>query len=116
MATGYTWVLTLVALVVVIGILRYASRLVSTWWIVGIALVLGGAIGNLIDRMLRSPGPLRGHVVDFVSVGWWPVFNVADSAVVCGAILLVGLSVLGYEYDGSRTGFAARRESGDDDA
>jgi len=116
MATGYTWVLTLVALVVVIGILRYASRLVSTWWIVGIALVLGGAIGNLIDRMLRSPGPLRGHVVDFVSVGWWPVFNVADSDVVCGAILLVGLSVLGYEYDGSRTGFAARRESGDDDA
>ena len=124
MATGYTWVLTLVALVVVIGILRYASRLVSTWWIVGIALVLGGAIGNLIDRMLRSPGPLRGHVVDFVSVGWWPVFNVADSAVVCGAILLVVLSLLGYEYDGSRTGFAARglsetgthAENGENDA
>lgn len=118
MATGYTWVLTLVALVVVIGILRYASRLVSTWWIVGIALVLGGAIGNLIDRMLRSPGPLRGHVVDFVSVGWWPVFNVADSAVVCGAILLVVLSLLGFEYDGSHTGFAARNrpEAGDDDA
>ncbi|GAB05524.1 signal peptidase II [Gordonia amarae] len=118
MATGYTWVLTLVALVVVIGILRYASRLVSTWWIVGIALVLGGAIGNLIDRMLRSPGVLRGHVVDFVSVGWWPVFNVADSAVVCGAILLVVLSLLGFEYDGSRTGFAARNRpgAGDDDA
>lgn len=121
MATGYTWVLTLVALVVVIGILRYASRLVSTWWIVGIALVLGGAIGNLVDRMLRSPGVLRGHVVDFVSVGWWPVFNVADSAVVCGAILLVALSVFGFEYDGSRTGFAARKaaasaEGGDEDA
>ena len=72
--------------------------------------MLGGAIGNLIDLHVASPDPLRGHVVDFVSVGWWPVFNVADLAVVCAARLLVGLSVLGYEYDdGSRTGFAARR-------
>ncbi|WP_237421660.1 signal peptidase II [Gordonia sp. SID5947] len=109
MASGYTWVLTVVALVVVIGIIRYSSRLRSAWWIVGLGLVLGGAMGNLADRIFRSPGPLRGHVVDFVSVGWWPVFNVADSAVVCGAVLLVALSLLGFEYDGSRTGWAARR-------
>lgn len=108
MASGYTWVLSLVALGVVVAILRYSGRLRSMPWIVGLALVLGGALGNLIDRFFRSPGPLRGHVVDFVSVGWWPVFNVADSAVVCGAILLVGLSLLGYEYDGTRSGFAAR--------
>ncbi|MGC4959903.1 signal peptidase II [Gordonia sp. DT218] len=109
MASGYTWVLTVVALVVVLGIIRYSSRLRSAWWIVGLGLVLGGAMGNLADRIFRAPGPLRGHVVDFVSVGWWPVFNVADSAVVCGAILLVALSLLGFEYDGSRTGWAARR-------
>ena len=109
MASGYTWVLTVIALAVVAGIIRYSSRLRSWWWVVGLGLVLGGATGNLVDRIFRAPGPLRGHVVDFISVGWWPVFNVADSAVVCGAILLVALSVLGFEYDGTRTGFAARR-------
>ncbi len=66
----------------------------------GLALVLGGALGNLTDRLFRSPGPLQGHVVDFVSVGWWPVFNVADSAIVCGAILLVALTIFGVEPDG----------------
>ncbi|AZG43727.1 Lipoprotein signal peptidase [Gordonia insulae] len=115
-ASGYTWVLTIVALVVVIGIVRYSSRLRSAWWILGLGLVLGGAMGNLADRIFRSPGPLRGHVVDFVSVGWWPVFNVADSAVVCGAVLLVILSLLGFEYDGSRTGWAARHDHDDQPA
>ncbi|UVF78319.1 signal peptidase II [Gordonia mangrovi] len=110
MAAGYTWVLTIVALLVVIGIIRYSSRLRSAWWVLGLGLVLGGAMGNLADRLFRAPGPLRGHVVDFVSVGWWPVFNVADSAVVCGAVLLVVLSLLGFEYDGSRSGWAARRQ------
>ncbi|NED60116.1 signal peptidase II, partial [Streptomyces sp. SID10244] len=66
MASGYTWVLTVVALVVVLGIIRYSSRLRSAWWIVGLGLVLGGAMGNLADRIFRAPGPLRGHVVDFV--------------------------------------------------
>ncbi len=99
MATGYTWVLTLVALGVVAGIIWMGRRLVSTWWAVGLGMILGGALGNLIDRIFRSPGPLRGHVVDFLSIGWWPVFNVADPAVVGGAILLVGLSLFGYEFD-----------------
>lgn len=99
MATGYTWVLTLVALGVVIGIIWMGRRLVSPWWAVGLGMILGGALGNLVDRMFRSPGPMRGHVVDFFSVGWWPVFNVADPAVVGGAILLVGLSLFGYDFD-----------------
>lgn len=116
MASGYTWVLSIVALVVVIGIFRYSSRLRSMWWIAGLGLVLGGAMGNLGDRLFRAPGPLRGHVVDFISVGWWPVFNIADSAVVCGAILLVALSLLGFEYDGSRTGWAARHAQSADGA
>jgi signal peptidase II len=102
MATGMTWLLTIIAVAVVIGVIRMARRLRSPWWALGLGLVLGGAIGNLIDRFFRSPGPLRGHVVDFVSVGWWPVFNVADSAVVCGAILMIALTLFGYEPDGSR--------------
>lgn len=103
MATGYTWVLTLIAIAVVIGIVWMGRRLVSPWWAVGLGMILGGALGNLVDRFFRSPGPLRGHVVDFLSIGWWPVFNVADPAVVGGAILLVALSVFGVDYDSRRT-------------
>lgn len=112
-ATGYTWVLTIVAAAVVVGIIRFSGRLRSAWWAVGLGLVLGGALGNLVDRFFRSPGPLRGHVVDFVSVGWWPVFNVADSAVVCGAILLVALTVFGVEIDGTRTPSGRSKRSAD---
>ena len=99
MATGYTWMLTLVAMGVVVGIIWMGRRLVSPWWAVGLGLILGGALGNLVDRFFRAPGPLRGHVVDFLSIGWWPVFNGADPAVVGGAMLLVALSVFGYEFD-----------------
>lgn len=107
MATGYTWMLTLIATCVVVGIFWMGRRLVSPWWAVGLGMILGGATGNLVDRFFRSPGPLRGHVVDFLSVGWWPVFNVADPAVVGGAILLVVLSVFGYDFD-----TAGRRKAG----
>lgn len=101
---GYTWILTIIALCVVIGIIKFASRLRSVWWAIGLGLVLGGAMGNLVDRLFRSPGPLRGHVVDYISVGWWPVFNMADSAVVGGAIVLVVLTLFGFEIDGTRAG------------
>nr|WP_296771955.1 signal peptidase II [Rhodococcus sp. (in: high G+C Gram-positive bacteria)] len=103
MATGMTWLLTIVAVCVVIGVIRIGRTLRSPWWALGLGLVLGGALGNLIDRFFRAPGPLQGHVVDFVSVGWWPVFNVADSSIVCGAILLVVLSLFGFEPNGERT-------------
>jgi signal peptidase II len=99
MATGYTWVLTLIATGVVIGIIWMGRRLVSPLWAIGLGMILGGAMGNLVDRFFRSPGPLRGHVVDFLSIGWWPVFNVADPSVVGGAILLVGLSLFGFDFD-----------------
>ena len=99
MATGYTWVLTLVATGVVIGIIWMGRRLVSPWWAIGLGMILGGALGNLVDRFFRAPGPLSGHVVDFLSIGWWPVFNVADPAVVGGAILLVILSLFGFDFD-----------------
>jgi signal peptidase II len=99
MGTSYTWILTLVASGVVVGIIWMGRRLVSPWWALGLGMILGGALGNLVDRFFRAPGPLRGHVVDFLSIGWWPVFNVADPAVVGGAILLVALSLFGYDFD-----------------
>ncbi|NLE81069.1 MAG: signal peptidase II [Rhodococcus sp.] len=104
MATGMTWLLTLVAVAVVIAVVRIGRTLHSWWWAFGLGLVLGGALGNLIDRFFRSPGFLQGHVVDFVSIGWWPVFNVADSAIVCGAILLVALTLFGIEPSDTRKG------------
>ncbi len=103
LATGMTWVLTLVAIAVVVGIVRFARRLGSRGWALALGLVLGGALGNLADRFFRGPGPLEGHVVDFVSVGWWPVFNAADSAICCGGALLVILALWGIEIDGGRT-------------
>jgi signal peptidase II len=112
MATGYTWLLTLIASGVVIGIFWMGRRLVSPWWAVGLGMILGGAMGNLVDRFFRSPGPLRGHVVDFLSVGWWPVFNVADPSVVGGAILLVVLSIFGFDFDTIGRRSAADRNTG----
>ncbi|MEO9223135.1 MAG: signal peptidase II [Mycobacteriaceae bacterium] len=112
-ATGMTWVLTIVAAAVVIAIVRMARRLRSVGWAWGLGLVLGGALGNLIDRIFRAPGVLQGHVVDFVSVilpgGYhWPVFNIADSCIVTGGILLVVLAFRGREPDGTR---ATRKHS-----
>lgn len=100
MATGMTWLLTILAVVVTVVVVRIGGRLRSAWWVLGLGLVLGGAVGNLIDRIFRSPGPMRGHVVDFVSVGWFPIFNVADSAVVCGAILIVALNIFNVDPGG----------------
>lgn len=100
-AEGATVLFTGVAAVVVVVILRVSRRLESTGWAVSLGLLLGGAAGNLVDRLLRSPGPARGAVVDFIDLGWWPSFNVADSAIVCGALLAVVLSLRGVEIDGS---------------
>ena len=106
-AEGWTIVFSLVAVVVAVVIVRTARRLYSTGWAVTLGLVLGGAIGNLIDRIFRDPGFLRGGVVDFLSVfgpdgSVWPVFNVADSAIVCGGILGALLALRGIDFDGSR--------------
>jgi signal peptidase II len=107
LATGYTWVLSLVAVAVVVVIARIARRLRSTGWAVALGLVLGGALGNLADRIFRAPGPLQGHVVDVVSLfapdgSVWPVFNLADSSIVTGGVLLVLLALTGRELDGTR--------------
>jgi signal peptidase II len=115
LATGYTWVLTLVAAAVVVVIIRVSRRLRSTGWAVSLGLILGGALGNLTDRIFRAPGPLQGHVVDTVSLfapdgRVWPVFNLADACIVTGGVLLVLLALLGRELDGTRS--SSRKTSG----
>jgi len=98
--TSVTVVFTLIALGVIVAILRTARRLRSIPWAVTLGLLLGGAAGNLGDRLFRSPGFLRGHVVDWIELPHWPVFNVADSAICCGGALMVLLTVLGLRPDG----------------
>jgi signal peptidase II len=92
---GYTPVLAILAIVITVLIARAVRRATDRWVIIGLVLVLGGALGNLTDRLVRSPGFLRGHVVDFVAIGWWPLFNVADSCVTIGAIVLVVRTMFG---------------------
>jgi len=100
--TSVTVVFTLIALAVIVAILRTARRLRSVPWAVTLGLLLGGAAGNLGDRLFRSPGFLRGHVVDWIELPHWPVFNVADSCIVCGGVLAVLLAARGISIDGTR--------------
>ena len=90
---GMTPVLAVGAVIVTFVLARVLQRTTDGVLVVALTLVLGGALGNLVDRFARAPGFLRGHVVDFISVGWWPVFNVADSCVSIGAVLLIARSL-----------------------
>jgi signal peptidase II len=81
-----------------------ARRLGSSAWALSLGLLLGGALGNLTDRVFRSPGPGRGAVVDWIDFRIWPVFNLADSGIVVGGLLAVLLSFRGVELDGTRKG------------
>jgi signal peptidase II len=103
LAGGATVLFSAVALVVVVAVLRTARRLYSLPWALALGLLLGGAVGNLTDRILRAPGVLRGHVVDYLELPNWPVFNVADMAIVGAAALMVLLSLRGHQLEGSRT-------------
>lgn len=105
---GATVLLTLVAVAVVVIIVRTARKLYSVGWAVSLGLILGGALGNLTDRIFRSPGIFRGGVVDFLSVfdpygQVWPIFNAADSAIVVGGVLAMLLALTGREMNGVRT-------------
>ena len=100
--TGYTAALSLVALGVVVVVLRMARKLQDRWWALGLGLLLGGALGNVTDRLLREPAPLRGHVVDFLHLTHWPVFNVADIALTFAAITIILRTWRGVALDGSR--------------
>jgi signal peptidase II len=104
LGTGFTLIFTAVAVAVVVVIIRSARRLYSVGWAVALGGLLGGAVGNLTDRLLRAPGPGRGHVVDWIQLPHFAVFNLADSAITCSAVGMVLLTLLGREMDGGRHG------------
>jgi signal peptidase II len=119
LGSEHTWVFPIIAAVVAAWIAWMAVRLRSVPWAVALGLVLGGALGNLADRVFRAPGLFVGHVVDMVSVfgpygEHFPVFNLADSSLVCGVVLAILLELSGRQRDGSRTHF--RRAGGADGA
>lgn len=98
----FTWVFTIV-MAVVSGIIVFMARKVgSAWWALGLGLVLGGALGNLTDRLLRPPSFGMGHVVDFISFPNFAIFNMADMAVVGGVGVICILTLLGINMDGRR--------------
>ena len=99
--TSMTLVFSAIAVTVIVIILRTARRIRSLPWALTLGLLLGGATGNLLDRIFRYPGLFRGYVVDWIQLPHWPVFNVADSCIVCGGILAVLLSMRGVELNRS---------------
>ena len=102
--TSETVVFTVIAFAVIVYIARTARKLYSLGWAIALGLLLGGAMGNLSDRIFRAPGLFRGDVVDWIAVTrYYPIFNLADSAIVCGGILTVLLAVRGYYLDGTRS-------------
>ncbi|MDM8085843.1 signal peptidase II [Cellulomonas cellasea] len=101
-AEGMTWILTIIATAVVVYVVRASRRIGSTTWAIALGLLLGGAIGNLGDRIFRAPGFARGHVVDFIAYGDLFVGNVADIAIVVAAGLIMLLAFRGIQIDGTR--------------
>ena len=101
--TQFTVALTMLAMCAVVVVLVLARRVGTTGWAVALGLLLGGVAGNLTDRLFRDPGPLRGHVVDFLQLPRWPVFNVADMCINAAAGLIIWLSWRGIPLRGSDT-------------
>lgn len=101
--TDYTWVFTIIMAVVSIAIITQVRKVASWWWAASLGLVLGGALGNLTDRLLREPSFGQGHVVDFIALPNFAIFNIADSAVVTGVCLICLLTLRGIGMDGKRS-------------
>jgi signal peptidase II len=100
--TQFTVVLSCLAAVATVVVLVIALRARTTVWALALGLLLAGITGNLTDRLLRSPGPLRGHVIDFLMLPHWPVFNVADVCITAAAVLIVLQAFRGIRLDGRR--------------
>ncbi|MET7380085.1 signal peptidase II [Streptomyces sp. NPDC005526] len=98
---AFTVIFTVIAAAVIVVIARLARKLYSLPWAIALGLLLGGALGNLTDRIFRAPGVFEGAVVDFIAPKHFAVFNLADSAIVCGGILIVLLSFRGLDPDGT---------------
>jgi len=100
--TSMTVVFTAIAVGVIVYILRAARNLRSIGWAIALGLLLGGATGNLLDRIFRAPAPFQGHVVDWIELPHWPVFNLADSSICCAGVLVVLLALQGIRLDGTK--------------
>ena len=92
-ATGFTLVFSLLALSVVVAVVYFAPKITSGGWQLCIGLLLGGVLGNLTDRIFREPSFLNGHVIDWIQIPSWPVFNLADSAICVAAFIAFVLSL-----------------------
>lgn len=114
LGTGSTVLFTVIALAVVVAVVVTARRLRSLGWALVLGGLLGGALGNLGDRMFRAPGVFRGEVVDWIHLHHWPIFNVADSAIVVAGVAAVLLSSRGRRLDGEPTGTVQEREQARD--
>jgi signal peptidase II len=86
-ASGFTFIFSLLAVAVIATIVRYAARITSRGWLTCAGLLLGGVLGNLTDRIFREPGFFLGHVIDWIQIPNWPVFNIADIAISTAALL-----------------------------
>jgi signal peptidase II len=96
--TGNTWLFTLFAVALIVAGVYFSFSVRNVWWAISLGLIVGGGLGNLIDRIIREPGFGQGRVVDFIAVPHWPVFNVADMAVVGGGVLAAVLSLRDVDY------------------
>ncbi len=110
MATNQTLLLSLFSLFVAGFILFKGRSFTSTAWKVGAALITGGIAGNMVDRIMRTPGNFRGEVVDWIHLSHWPTFNIADSSIVIGAALVVALIARGIPSGGSHLGSSGERK------
>lgn len=100
--SGFTPVITIVAVAATLTVLWYSRQVRHLGWALALGLLLAGVTGNLVDRLLRDPGPFRGHVVDFLALPNWPVFNVADMCINVAGVLLVVLLLRGTGLDGEK--------------
>ena len=105
--TSYTLVLTFVAIAAAVAVLVASRRLASVGWAIGLGFLMAGILGNLTDRVFRAPGPLRGHVVDFLQLPHWPIFNVADMCINVAAAVIIVQALRGVSLDGTRSRRAA---------
>ena len=112
----FTYVFAIAGIIVLaFVIIKLVPRIGHPAWAVAIGLLCAGVAGNLTDRLFRPPGPLRGHVIDFLELPHWPIFNVADMCITAAAILIMFLSVIkGISITGQRHGRGGRDETGDD--
>ncbi|MCR1781611.1 signal peptidase II [Nocardioides carbamazepini] len=116
LGTRFTVAIACLACAATLVVLWVSRRVTNKVWAVGLGLLLAGIDGNLIDRMLREPGPFRGHVVDFLMLPNWPVFNVADICINVGVGLILVQVLRGVNLDGSRVESRSSEQAGPEEA